>query len=433
MIELLSPCDRKGLTYIHLLFASEVFATSFPSILHNFPFSITIRNHYMMTSLPSSSISSSLASSKVRFADDENLSTVLCEIPNRDDLEDHMSDLFFSKSDFSETRQSAKIDSRECTVQHFLEGSFTVKSKQVQDQLNEWTREGPRGLERWSCKQHADERNSQQFEAIMAILQAQQDMLNDGDARFDYFAGKKRIGEIIQDDLIRKVALKVTRSSRHFARMMGKADSTAAAIEFNNDQEVQQLAAEWDKFEALKRNSTPDDEVNSVAGNSMAESVNSSASSIMLGQPSLESMGYGMLGSDLLLGSSEDVGLLDDEEEEDFGFLPQVDEVQKQDNEGKRNKKSESSKRLSLLKKMKRRLSAATTSSGKASRRSSTGTSSSRRSSATGSSKSSSKNRRASVTGSSSRRSSATGSTRRSSMSGSSDAGSSRHRRSIQV
>jgi hypothetical protein len=85
--------------------------------------------------------------------------------------------------------------------------------------LNEWATHGHsrRGLERWANAKHGEERQQDQFQAIMAVLRAQDDML----------ARKNKIDE----EKLRKISHKSTKLSRQFARMMGKADSYAMALE----------------------------------------------------------------------------------------------------------------------------------------------------------------------------------------------------------
>jgi len=205
--------------------------------------------------------------------DDANLFTIVCEIPCRQEYtEQDLQDLFFQKKDFSTSRSAAKVRSRECESRgdsSVLRNSFSEKSKSIQEQLNVWTTTSAqhdcRGLERWSNREHGDQRSQEQFSAIMAILQAQQDMINANIMRSNKQRHSTRRSSInstasrstvastasttsqaIDYDSLRKVAIKVTRSARHFARMMGKADSHAVATELKADPEFQrQFSSIW--------------------------------------------------------------------------------------------------------------------------------------------------------------------------------------------
>ena len=100
-----------------------------------------------------------------------------------------------------------------------LDGVFQEKSKESQDCLNLWAASGHsrRGLERWANREHGEKRQQDQFNAIMTVLREQDDMIS-------------RKGKV-NDEALRRVSHKATRISRHFARMMGKADSYAVAVE----------------------------------------------------------------------------------------------------------------------------------------------------------------------------------------------------------
>jgi hypothetical protein len=131
--------------------------------------------------------------------------------------------MFFSRSDYHMTRSAARVVSKESERYGFsktLQGTYGVeKSVEVQEKLNEWATHGHsrRGLERWANAKHGEERQQDQFQAIMAVLRAQDDML----------ARKNKIDE----EKLRKISHKSTKLSRQFARMMGKADSYAMALE----------------------------------------------------------------------------------------------------------------------------------------------------------------------------------------------------------
>jgi hypothetical protein len=270
-------------------------------------------------------------SKRVRFhEDDDKLSSVLCEIPCRDDYDAQETEvLFFNKRDFSASRSIAKGHSRECEqsgASKPLQAAFATKSRSIQNQLNEWTtgEHHCRGLERWSNRDHGDKRGREQFAAVMTILQAQQDMLN--------------MLNGIDHESLRKVAIKVTRPARHFARMMGRADSHALALENQSEDNggLQAICASWD----LPKMTREEDEISMT--DSITESVTSDVTKLS-GATSLLSIGS-MYEADC--GSDDDI---------DLDFLPKVDEVEETP------KRSKKSKKLRLMKKIKRRISVGAT------------------------------------------------------------------------
>jgi hypothetical protein len=151
--------------------------------------------------------------------DEGKVKEAICLIPQRQEIdEEQMKELFYSRMEFQEQRVSAKADSRESSqtgTSDKLDEVFSEKNKTSQHSLNEWSSKGEaaRGLERWANRDHGEKRQLEQFSAVMAVLQAQDDSLN----------AKKPL----DDEVIRKVSHKATRTARHFARMMGKADSYA--------------------------------------------------------------------------------------------------------------------------------------------------------------------------------------------------------------
>lgn len=155
----------------------------------------------------------------VKFPDDEeSMAKVVCEIECREDLtEEEIETLFFNKAEYSANRQKTKRISRDSERQGFskkLEKSFVEKSSEVQDRLNDWALHGHerRGLERWANRDHGEKRQQLQFQAIMAVLQEQEDLISSGK---------------VDEEKLRKVSYKSTKEARHFARMMGKADAFA--------------------------------------------------------------------------------------------------------------------------------------------------------------------------------------------------------------
>lgn len=170
----------------------------------------------------------------VAFAFDEALvAQVVCYIPMRDEIEpEHVQELYYTREEFQAQRIAAKADSRESGqtgVNKNLDDVFSEKCKNAQESLNNWTSKGEaaRGLERWANREHGEKRQQDQFSAIMAVLQAQDDMLY-SKMPIDHSA-------------LRKVSYKATRSARHFARMLGKADSFAVGIDIRGS-DVSSLA-----------------------------------------------------------------------------------------------------------------------------------------------------------------------------------------------
>jgi hypothetical protein len=177
---------------------------------------------------PSSPMRKKKSPKRVRFPScDEALVRGVITIPHRDDYTpEEVEALYFSRDEYQACRNAAKASSWECERKghgKFLDGTFCEKDSDVQERLNSWVvssavvaagaaKSGAdsapqlsccrRGLERWSNSDHGEIRNHAQFHAIMAVLRA-------------------------QDDKLRKVSCKVTKTSRHFARMIGKADSYA--------------------------------------------------------------------------------------------------------------------------------------------------------------------------------------------------------------
>jgi len=163
---------------------------------------------------------------------EDKLCVVMCEIENREDLrEEDISMLWFARSDYHFSRSAARAISREEErngTSKNLNGVFNEKSKEKQNQLNRWVLHGysRRGLERWANCFHGEERHKAQFNAIMEVLSAQDDML----------ATSKQ--HQVDDEALRKVSVKCTRVARHFARMIGKADAYAASSELQDDKDT---------------------------------------------------------------------------------------------------------------------------------------------------------------------------------------------------
>ena len=160
----------------------------------------------------------------VVFAFDEALvAKVVCLIPMREEIEaEHLRELYYSREEFQAQRVAAKGESRESSrsgLSKNLDDVFSEKCRNAQKSLNEWTSKGEaaRGLERWANREHGEKRQQEQFSAVMAVLQAQDDMLYSKMP--------------VDSEALRRVSHKATRAARHFARMMGKADSNAVGMD----------------------------------------------------------------------------------------------------------------------------------------------------------------------------------------------------------
>lgn len=168
---------------------------------------------------------------RVRFPQDEDaISNIVCRLPSLDEFsEEDFELLWFSKADYHMSRSAAKIISRESVRFGFsknLDDTYTEKSSGAQERLQLWTTQGHarRGLERWANKDHGERRQMDQFDAIMAVLESQDELI-----------AKSKDG-VIDVEKIRKISHKATKTARHFARMIGKADSFAMACELEKPQ-----------------------------------------------------------------------------------------------------------------------------------------------------------------------------------------------------
>jgi len=170
----------------------------------------------------------------VRFPkEDAVISVVVCTVPHREDFtEEEYAALFFSRDDYHTSRSSAKVVSKESERYGYsrnLEGTYKEKCQEAQERLNQWAMngQGRRGLERWCHTEHGELRQHDQFQAIMTVLRAQDDMIS----------RKNRV----DPEKLRRISHKATKISRHFARMMGKADSYAMAQELRLERDERGL------------------------------------------------------------------------------------------------------------------------------------------------------------------------------------------------
>lgn len=208
----------------------------------------------MMSSNPHKSTDAPSKQSKkrsVRFASGHS---VVCLLETREELQaDKMiEELYFSRAEYQMSRSGAKVISKEAERYGYsknLDETYSSKSAEIQDRLNLWACHGHsrRGLERWANTKHGEERQQDQFQAIMAVLRAQDEMIS-----------KKNE---VDCEKLRKVSHKATKTSRHFARMMGKADSYAMAQELRQEQglEASSIHPEIGEAERIAPTPTEDD------------------------------------------------------------------------------------------------------------------------------------------------------------------------------
>lgn len=161
----------------------------------------------------------------VKFS--ENLAQVVAEIePCFNYTEAQRKDLWFARSDYHFSRQSARVVAKESERyghSKHLEGVYiSAFSRPVQDNLNLWALHGHtrRGLERWANSRHGRIRKDDQQMYEQGILRAQQEikLKNTCDGDVDR-----------QAERLREVSLVLSRKSRLFAQMMGEADARAVA------------------------------------------------------------------------------------------------------------------------------------------------------------------------------------------------------------
>lgn len=197
------------------------------------------------------------------------------EIPTRSCMGDELlEELFFTKQEYNTSRSAAKVIAREAARYGFsknLQDTFgkildenhrskrspsktdrtasgddgdptPTKEEQkrekaiqhqkqkaaIQEKLNLWCAHGHtrRGLERWAHKEHGDARQTEQFQAIMDVLRAQDEMMVKAKLT-NRIKPQGSCAEWLDDEVLRKISHKATRAARHFARMMGKADRYA--------------------------------------------------------------------------------------------------------------------------------------------------------------------------------------------------------------
>ena len=87
---------------------------------------------------------------------EQSVAIVVCEVPSRCELtEEEQNELFFSRSDYQESRAAARVVSKESERfghSKTLGEAYSEKSKSAQESLNQWAANGHdrRGLERWA-------------------------------------------------------------------------------------------------------------------------------------------------------------------------------------------------------------------------------------------------------------------------------------------
>jgi hypothetical protein len=199
-------------------------------------------------------ISMNNSNKRVRFPPNlEEMCRVVCHLPNCADLDpDESANMWYKKSDLQKGRVDAKHVSRQCHADgqsRFLDNTYAAKSASAQEKLLSWTSKSSssnvddaRGLERWTNKRHGELRQDDQFKALMAVLEAQDNMVMYGeDSNLDW-------------EKLRKVYQDASKVARHFARMMGKADSYAIASELRRTTSSLSSCLKADNDNASTRN-----------------------------------------------------------------------------------------------------------------------------------------------------------------------------------
>lgn len=154
----------------------------------------------------------------------EQEAQVVLEVDSCFDFADHVRQaLWHTRNDYQFSRSSARVIAKESERyghSRHLDGVYlTNYDQQVQDSLNLWCLHGNtrRGLERWANAVHGQERKDDQYVYIQGVLRAQAEM---------------RLRDDYSDERLREVGHVLSRKSRLFAQMMGRADSHAAQWEF---------------------------------------------------------------------------------------------------------------------------------------------------------------------------------------------------------
>jgi hypothetical protein len=121
----------------------------------------------------------------VRFPQDPRvLSVVLDVVINREDItEEDRAALWFSNEDFNELKAEARMESMACERDgstKLLDGVFAEKCKTSQANIIQWVNSDDgrerRGLERMANQRLANIRQQAQFQAIMDVLRAQDEL-----------------------------------------------------------------------------------------------------------------------------------------------------------------------------------------------------------------------------------------------------------------
>ncbi|KAL3911859.1 MAG: hypothetical protein SGILL_007120 [Bacillariaceae sp.] len=155
----------------------------------------------------------------------EQIAQVVAEIePCFSYTDEQRKDLWFARSDYHFSRQSARVIAKESERyghSKHLEGVYiSAFSQQVQDTLNLWALHGHtrRGLERWANSRHGLIRKNDHEMYEQGILRTQQEMKLKNACEGD---------KVKQAERLREVSLVLSRKSRLFAQMMGEADAKA--------------------------------------------------------------------------------------------------------------------------------------------------------------------------------------------------------------
>ena len=120
---------------------------------------------------------------------------------------------------FQEARKLARTEgkaARNAGYSKFVEHSFSEPPEGIQKSLNEFvTLSDARGLERFTSRQHYQERKRERAQALQAVLIGQRQAKEQG------------ISQALAEEQLREVSLVFCLNAKVFARRLGKADEAA--------------------------------------------------------------------------------------------------------------------------------------------------------------------------------------------------------------
>lgn len=196
------------------------------------------------------------------------LSVVVDVVINREDItEEDRAALWFSNKDYNKLKAEARMEGMACERDgstKLLDGVFAERSKTSQESIIQWVNSNSgrerRGLERMANQRMASIRQQQQFQTVMEVLRAHDEL---------------QIGRGGADpEAVRRVSEKATRVARHFARMIGKAD--AQAVNADEGSGTRSQPSNRDTEQATKRISTGSK--SSSSSKRLSDGTNSAAS-----------------------------------------------------------------------------------------------------------------------------------------------------------